>query len=156
LKAADLSLWTEGELYLYSTVSAFGDPSGWIRARPGASWWGVIEGQDVITLKRLQPIELNEAGWGQRGHHYVARDEKAWARMRAYFEREAERERERRDRERQASRKTQPRPSIYPDVDECRHMIQRYHPDRPDGDRDKFEKWQRLLDLAKEAEREDF
>jgi hypothetical protein len=30
-------------------------------------------------------------------------------------------------------------------------MMQRYHPDRPEGDREKFEKWQHLLELAKEA-----
>jgi hypothetical protein len=99
----------------------------------------------------MRPLELNRQGWASRDHLFIARDDRAWAVMRAHFEREAERERERQDRERRSAFGLAVAPSIYPDVEECRYMIQRYHPDRPDGDREKFEKWQQLLDLAKRA-----
>lgn len=151
MKTVDLSLWTDGALYLYSTVSPFGDPIGWVRAQPNAEWWGVIEGSDAFTLTRMRALTLNHDGWASLGNHFVARDKDAWRAMRAHFESEAERERERLDRERQSRRASPFAPSIYPDVDECRLMMQRYHPDRPEGDREKFEKWQHLLELAKEA-----
>ena len=151
MKPVDLSLWTEGELYLYSTVSPFGDPSGWVRVAPEATWWGVIEGGDDFTLTRMRALTLNGQGWVSHGNHFVARDMAAWHAMRAHFESEAERRRERLDRERQSRWTSTYEPSLYPDVDECRLMMQRYHPDRPEGDRDKFEKWQHLLELAKEA-----
>jgi hypothetical protein len=154
MNAVDLSLWTDGELYLYSTVSPFGDPSGWVRARPGAEWWGVIEGSDSFTLTRMRALVLNDDGWATLGNHFVARNKIAWHAMRLHFESQAERERERLDRERQSRWASPFGPSLYPDVDECRLMMQRYHPDRPEGDREKFEKWRHLLELAKEAVQE--
>lgn len=151
LKPLDLSLWTEGDLYLHSTVSPHGEPSGWVRAQPGNPWWGVIENGEVLTLSRMQALQLNSEGWASGSNRYVARDDEAWLRMRKHFELEAERERERLDRERQAFWNPVAGPVVFPDVEECRLMMQRYHPDKPDGDREKFEKWQQLLDQAKRA-----
>ena len=153
----DLSLWTQGELYLHArnTDGFIPTPTGHVRAAPGAKWWGVLEGtRQKPELSRMLAKKLNADGWSVSGSHYVAVDAAAWEKMQAHQQAvQDEWDRKRRAEFERERKRLQDwlQPAEVFDVEECRLMLQRYHPDKPTGDREKFERWQRRLAQAKEA-----